>query len=39
MSKETETIVVYKHFIKWVFGFGFLAGLICGTIIVETWIR
>tara|TARA_R110000782_G_scaffold229915_4_gene316213 strand:- start:214 stop:330 length:117 start_codon:yes stop_codon:yes gene_type:complete len=38
MNKETETIVVYKHLIKWVFGFGFLAGLFCGTVIIKIWI-
>jgi len=38
MSKTPETIVVYKHFIKWVFVFGFLAGLFCGTFIIKIWI-
>jgi hypothetical protein len=35
MNKKLETIVVYKHFIKWVFGLGFLAGLICGTAMLK----
>tara|TARA_R110000824_G_scaffold29175_1_gene97362 strand:- start:5809 stop:6042 length:234 start_codon:yes stop_codon:yes gene_type:complete len=38
MNKKTETIVVYKHFIKWVFGLGFLTGLFCGTVIIKVWI-
>ena len=38
MNKETETIVVYKHLIKWVFALGFLAGLFCGTTIIKIWV-
>ena len=38
MNKETETVVVYKHLIKWVFGFGFLTGLFVGTVIIKIWI-
>jgi|TARA_B110000902_G_scaffold226096_1_gene264503 hypothetical protein len=38
MNKELETIVVYKHLIKWVFGLGVLVGLFLGTVIVKVWI-
>jgi len=38
MNKETETIVVYKHLIRWVNGRGFLTGLLIGTVIIKVWI-